>query len=251
VSLLGARALGLAVDGFRVIPLKPNGKIPQTDHGCMDASDCADMIGGWWHRWPDANVGVATGHAFFVVDIDVKNGVDGEATWRALQQHREAPKTRAVRTPSGGRHLYFSTAGASVSNSVNRLGRGLDIRGTGGYVVAAGVIDGRGYETMPAPIAPPPPWLLDRLRDLNTQRRSVAEWRQLVCDGVGRGQRNDTVAALAGHLLRQRVNTSVALELLRAWNKTHVTPPLCDAELVRCFASIERRELRRREGLRS
>lgn len=251
MSMLGSRAQGLAVDGFRVIPLKPNGKVPLTKHGCNDASADPDVIAGWWLRWPDANVGVATGDGAFVVDLDVKNGVDGEATWRALQHaHGVAPRTRAVRTPSG-LQLYFNSSAAIVPCSVGKLGPGIDIRGRGGYVVAAGVIDGRAYETSPAAIAPAPAWLLELVREGTAGRRSVADWRELASNGVEVGRRNASIASFAGHLLRKNVDPWVALELMRAWNEARCRPPLADAEVVRCVNSIAGRELRTRQGRES
>ena len=252
MSTLGARALGLAVDGFPVLPLKPNSKVPIAEHGCKDASADPQVINSWWLRWPDANVGVATGHGRFVVDIDLKHGVDGEATWRALQQlHGAAPMTRTVVTPSGGRHLYFSTSAATIPCSVGRLGRGIDIRGTGGYAVAAGAINGQPYETLPDAIAPAPSWLLELVREPIVLRRSVAGWRELASRGVEDGKRNASIATFTGHVLRKGVDPWEVLELMRAWNEARCRPPLPDAEVVRCVNSIAGRELRTRQGRES
>jgi Bifunctional DNA primase/polymerase, N-terminal/Primase C terminal 1 (PriCT-1) len=249
---LGAHALSLARLGLRVIPLRPNGKVPLTEHGCKDASADPEVIAKWWGQWPDANVGVATGEGLFVVDIDIKNGVEGEAAWRDLQQpHGPAPMTRTVITPSGGRHLYWDPGGVFVRCSAGRLGAGIDIRGAGGYVVAAGEIDGKRYETLPAPIAPAPPWLLELLREHAIAHRSVEDWRELASNGVEGGRRNTSVAAFAGHLFRKGVDPWVALELLRLWNQARCDPPLPDVEVVRCVNSIAAKELRRRQGLRS
>ncbi len=78
--------------------------------------------------------------------------------------------THTVRTPSGGRHLYFTApAGLDLGNTAGQHGRGLgwliDTRGRGGYVLAAGsTIDGRPYtvehDTTPAPL---PDWLRRQL----------------------------------------------------------------------------------------
>ena len=49
------------------------------------------------------------------------------------------PETYVVATPSGGRHLYFAAPDdVPVRNSTGRLGPMIDVRGNGGYVVAAG-----------------------------------------------------------------------------------------------------------------
>ena len=75
-----------------------------------------------------------------------------------------------------------------------------------------------------------------------------AEWRHLVRDGVAEGQRNDTIARLAGLLLRQRVDAIVVLELLVGWNAARCRPPLDDEEVVAIVDSISRAELNRRSG---
>jgi hypothetical protein len=252
VTGLGSQALGLARGGLRVIPLKPNCKVPLTKHGSKDASADPQVIAEWWGRWPDANVGVVTGEGLFVVDIDIKSGVEGEAAWRDLQKvHGATPMTRTVITPTGGRHLYWDSRGAFIRCSVGQLGAGIDIRGDGGYVVAAGAINGKAYETLPDPIAQAPIWLLDVVRERNVSRRSVTDWRKLASSGVEGGQRNSTVASFAGHLLRKGVDPWEALELVRAWNQARCRPPLPDAEVVGCVNSIAGKELRRREGLES
>ena len=54
--------------GWSVLPL--DGKQPLTEHGVHDATTDPDVIEAWWRRWPDANVGLATGRGLFVVDVD-------------------------------------------------------------------------------------------------------------------------------------------------------------------------------------
>jgi hypothetical protein len=49
-----------------------------------------------------------------------------------------------VLTPSGGRHLYYRTEGADVQTNASVLFKGLDIRGSGGYVVGPGSMTATG-----------------------------------------------------------------------------------------------------------
>lgn len=121
-----------------------------------------------WEKWPDANVGIATGtrSGFFVLDVDPKNG--GDATLAEFEaEHGKMPDTYLVETGSGGRHYYFSMPeDFEPNNSAGRLGPGLDIRGNGGQVVAPSSVSGEGSyrvlsDTDPAP-APTP--LLDAIR---------------------------------------------------------------------------------------
>lgn len=48
---------------------------------------------------------------------------------------------------------------------------------------------------------------------------------------VFEGQRNHTLASLAGHLLRNRIDPRVALSMLQCWNLVRCSPPLTDAEV--------------------
>jgi len=71
----------------------------------------------------------------------------------------------------------------------------------------------------------------------------------LARDGVAEGNRNNSVASLAGSLLRSHVDPFVALELILAWNEARNQPPLPVKEVYRTVDSIARLELeRRREG---
>src|SRR5262249_59410966 len=69
----------------------------------------------------------------FGVDVD---GIDAEGELRKLEaQHGALPPTVEVIT-ARGRHAYFKMPAAPIRNSAGKLGPGLDIRATGGYVLA-------------------------------------------------------------------------------------------------------------------
>ena len=53
-------ALAYAKLGWAVFPVQPRVKAPLTAHGFKDASTAEAVNRGWWMRWPDANLGVAT-----------------------------------------------------------------------------------------------------------------------------------------------------------------------------------------------
>ena len=98
-------------------------------------------------------------------------------------------------------------------------------------------------------LAPCPAWLLEKLiPKAEVQARPIEEWRVLVDQGVAKGQRNASVASLAGHLLHKDVDPFVVLELLICWNRTKNQPPLSDEEVAQTVDSIAGRELRRRKG---
>jgi len=82
-----------------------------------------------------------------------------------------------------------------------------------------------------------PPWLRDRV---SSPGHPPAHWRSLVQEGVAEGVRNNTIASLAGHLLRHGVDVTVALELLLCWNRVKCRPPLPDEEVAQVVESIGR-----------
>jgi hypothetical protein len=158
-------------------------------------------------------------------------------------------------TGGGGRHLYFAHPGGLVRNKVG-LAPGIDIRADGGYVVAPPSLHASGLRYVwvegRAPgrieIAALPDWLLRRAIEEPTPRgRPIAHWRRLVCEGVAAGERNNTIASLAGHLLRHGVDTAVAMELLLCWNLTRCRPPLANEEVAAVVTSISRLHARDEE----
>lgn len=113
------------------------GKHPRTPHGLNDASTDVDVIRSWWQRWPAANIGLRTGIAFDVLDIDSDEagralaiaadlaGEETTACWAG------GPMSNTAR----GTHVLYLPTGSG--NAANLLGiKGADWRGAGGYVVA-------------------------------------------------------------------------------------------------------------------
>jgi hypothetical protein len=115
-----------------VLPIKPRGKTPLTEHGLHDATTDPDTIGWWWLKCPDANIGLRTGVCFDVLDIDGDPGV--EELGRLLgDENTLLPGGPIAFTPNSGVHIYFTPTGTG-----NKAGfrPSLDWRGTNGYVIA-------------------------------------------------------------------------------------------------------------------
>jgi hypothetical protein len=104
------------------------------------ASLDARQIAEWWRRWPQALIAMPTGERtnLCVLDIDVKNGVDGLATYATLDCPI-MPVTPTVITRSGGQHLYFARPFGGFRNTTGARGRGvgagLDWRADSGFVI--------------------------------------------------------------------------------------------------------------------
>ena len=58
-------AIEYAKKGFAVFPLKYRDKVPLTRNGCKDATTDAAQIKAWWQKYPNANIGLATGSCLF------------------------------------------------------------------------------------------------------------------------------------------------------------------------------------------
>jgi hypothetical protein len=229
------------------------GKHPMVSHGVTEALTDFERVSYWWRTRPDANIGLATG-AVVVLDIDPRHGGDN-ALAEIERKHAKLPTTWRVATGGGGQHIYFRAppGHAPIRNSVGQLGPGIDVRGVGGYVIAppSRHVSGERYRwncnPQQAPLCALPPWIA-KLLDQPTKAKSATEWRTLVRDEIAEGRRNDTMARLAGHLLRRYVDPHVVLDLLLAWNATRCQPPLDRADVVRTVDSIAGREIRRRSA---
>lgn len=242
--------------GWSVLPMRPGGKAPLIPWLERQETPAREShIRQWFERWPRANVGVATGAVSGIVVLDVDPAHGGDESLTDLEsEHGELPATVEARTGGGGRHLYFAHPGGTVPNRVG-LRDGLDIRGDGGCLVMPPSIhpsggrykwiEGRSPDDLsPAPL---PRWLDDLLRGRRSPGHSRRYWRELTAKGVGEGERNNTIASLAGHLLWHGVDPYVALELLLAWNRDRCRPPLPDDEVARTVASITKLHERRGE----
>ena len=203
----------------------------------------------WCERWPDGNVGIVTGaiSGLVVLDVDPRHGGD-ESLDQFIREHGPLPLTIESRTGGGGRHLYFSCPGDMVRNKVG-LERGIDVRGEGGCVVAPPSVHSsgkayawrEGHAPNEAPLAPLPSWLLSAMTGSKVHPgHSLSYWRELIREGVPEGERNKTLASLAGHMLWHGVDPDVALELLLCWNRIRCQPPLSDKEVGHTVQSITR-----------
>ncbi|MFF8954073.1 bifunctional DNA primase/polymerase [Streptomyces sp. NPDC014940] len=157
-----------------------------------------EQVRAWWSgRFKRAHVGLLTGRGadgrgLVVVDLDMpKDGTRPlEGRWSGCHGGtdvlellaREAgaawPETYCTLTPSGGMHLYFQQpaegpligCATGEGPTAPHIGPLVDVRGVGGYVIAAGSYSpaqGRRYERVSAPDVLPqelPEWLLKLLR---------------------------------------------------------------------------------------
>lgn len=229
-----------------IFPLEPKSKSPLVKDWPNRASNNPMQIRKWWSRWPDANIGLATGKSdLLVIDIDEKKGVSGMESWRdILMEHDIDTDTITQLTPSGGEHIFYLCSDKRLRNTANGLGEGIDTRGDGGYVVVAPSVNGQGgvwewdKELHPAdkPIAPLP----DTLKRLLLDYDRTAGPAPPVEGNIIAGSRNETLASLAGTMRRRNMPEEAILLALLTTNQTMCQPPLPEAEVRRIAKSISR-----------
>jgi len=142
-------------------------------HGVKEATTNRARVLAWWTQQPQANIGLATGYRFDVLDVD---GPIGAQTLRAFaDEHALHSSGPLVRTGGGGWHYYLAPTG--LGNVGPRDLERVDWRGRGGYVVAPPSrhrsghlyqwVAGRDLDTRLAEVPPP---LLERLQHRQADR---------------------------------------------------------------------------------
>jgi len=151
-----AAALDYAGRGWPVVPLwwplRPGrcacgadecaspGKHPHAGHarhGLEDATTDATVVDAWWTATPELNVGLRTGVAFDVLDLD-DPGAGGWLARYADERGEDTDECWAwgpMSITAHGHHLLYAATGAGNRARVHGVA-GFDWRGAGGYVVA-------------------------------------------------------------------------------------------------------------------
>jgi len=222
-----AAALAYAQRGWPVMPL--NGKKPITENGSHDASTDPDIITQWWAKHPRANIGLATGIRFWVLDVDTKSG--GDDSLESLElQHGKLPDTLTAITGTKGKHYLFAIPNTfAVRNSQGLIADGIDTRGAGGYIVAHPSIHPdtkRRYEWdgieewHDQTIQPAPEWLISLLREKqHTTTPSVIPTK------IPKGKQHATLVSIAGSMRKRGLEFAEIFAALTVINRDRCTEP--------------------------
>jgi putative DNA primase/helicase len=268
-SQLCRAALYYAGLGWPVLPLRQRSKAPLTRHGYKDATTDERTILSWWTRWPNANVGVATGAASGVVvlDVDPRNG-GLESLQELMDRHGPLPQTPIAETGGGGLHYYFAVRGSVRSR---QLAPGLELKGDGGYIVAPPSLHPngkpyrwlRGFSPKDLPLAEPPEWILAPLIPADGDRAapeaveapaSGHHGHQDAPEVVHEGQRHNFLVRLAGKLRAAGLGVEAIESALLRENARRCRPPLPEREvraIARSFAKYPPRPNFRGDGARA
>ncbi|MFB7292724.1 bifunctional DNA primase/polymerase [Actinacidiphila glaucinigra] len=190
-------------------------------HSFHAATTDHELIHRWWSREPHFGVGVSCGPAgLVVIDVDahaaqvphrnrllpgipidervnldgLSSGYDTMALLAALRRQTnpvDDEQTLQVQTVSGGRHIWYKRTShdplfkSSAGSGKTALAWQVDVRATGGYIIAPGTQTPRGtYQrtgraTLPAPL---PRWLateLTRTGHVHLPQQPAAQPRRL------------------------------------------------------------------------
>ncbi|MCP4885004.1 MAG: AAA family ATPase [Planctomycetaceae bacterium] len=244
-------AIQYAELGYPVFPCG-NGKspVPLTKRGFKDASADPEQIEAWWKQYPDANIGLAT-EGLLVIDVDGSNN-----PWLTEERAAEFELAPAARTPRGGWHFVFSRPEhVNWRCSAGQLALHVDVRTDGGYIVVSPSkrpdgeyqwLDGRELNAPVNGLSEPPAWLALQLDELakpkvastviDSPRPRFDQARSVIPNG----QRNSTLASIAGKMRQAGLSESEILAGLEQVNRTRCNPALDAAEVAKIATSIAR-----------
>ena len=231
----------------------------------------APLVAGAFHGEDDnfvdewiaegGNVAYATGKTsgIAVIDIDNHNGVDGLGNLKEFLDMYDIilPKTKVVKTPSGGYHYYFKLDEkyneTQFIQNHSQL-EGVDFQTHGRIVLAPpSKIDGNYYEVVrDVELVELPEKWLEMFTDKTIQKKNKKRERKFTANllgdiiaGTGEGSRNIFLASIIGKLFA----TGLEHEEVRVWslyvNQISCNPPLSEEEVLRTYESVRKRELRR------
>lgn len=239
--------------------IKKNAKSPLVAGAFHGEDD--ELVDKWIAE--GGNVAYATGKTsgIAVIDIDTHNGVDGLSNLKEFLDTYdiELPKTKVVRTPSGGYHYHFKLDDkydeVQFIQNHSQLD-GVDFQTHGRIVLAPpSKIDGNYYEVVrDVEIAELPEKWLEMFTDKSITKKNKKRERKWTANllgdiiaGSGEGGRNIWLTTKIGKLFA----TGLTHDEVRVWslyiNQIGCVPPLSEDEVLQTYESVRKREIRRME----
>ena len=248
-TMMLEHALRLAELGYPVFPCAPGMKRPLTEHGFKDASTDASQIEIWWTRFPGANIGIPT-QGLIVIDVD---GADNPWLTDEPDKLLELAVAPQSRTGNGGRQYIFRQPHNTNAyrNTTGSLAPHVDTRADGGYIVVPpsvlvgdkqyAWVPGFELEDGPDALPLPPAWLIEML-DALAADPIVTPSTSNNANAIPSGERNATLARLAGAMRRVGMGRDEIAAALHTTNASRCDPPLPTLEVDRIATSIARYE---------
>ena len=231
MSSAKAAAVSYHRGGWCPIPIKRASKHPALARLApyLERPATQEELGSW--AW--SGVGIVTGPLSGVLVLDV-DGPEGEAEL----QKRGHPPTPMVRTASGGLHLYFKHPDHYVRTEI-RVAPGLDVKASGGYVVAPPSVgpNGKSYEwivsTDGTELADPPGWLLGLLEQERPKGPAGP-----VGEKIPAGERHKSLVSIAGTMRRRGMDSEAIYAALSVTNDRRCEPPMGEGEVRKIAESV-------------
>ena len=232
--------------GFYLFPVDKNKKALKTDwenEARNDIRIVESMLKNRERKGLEPQLAIACGPSgLFVLDVDVKNGKNGYEPLTELEaKYGQLPATVTVSTPNHGEQFYFRGSGKTTRDV---LGKGLDTRSKGGYVVCPPSVleNGKAYTWAEGhalgeiDIAEAPQWLIG-LTNIKTVTPKKPTSESDETDIIPEGQRNETLHRTACSLRAKGLNHNQILGAIAVMNEQQCQLPLEDAEVFRLVES--------------
>lgn len=267
------QALKLADIGLETSPLAPNTKIPliplsQGGHGYKNSTSDKAILSKMFSNAPQANLCLRldTSHLIMVdVDLHTEQANGKETLVKLAKRGMKLPNDTYIEsTPHNGIHYYFK-ADVPIKDINEAFGKssGVEIH-THSSSIYPSEIDGKQYEPLDGhtlnDIKPAPQWLLDYIKNYSKQskpfmvtanagKKYTGKLFDMIVSGCDEGNRNNYFTSLAGSMLAVGTDSKNVYELLNVFNEKFTNPPLSDHELNIIFASVLKREIKKRGGV--
>ena len=221
-----------------LIPLRPKSKLPWgvwKDYQQMPMSHKELME--HFTRYPTSNLALVTGKlsGVIVLDIDSNDALE-------FAKKKGLVKTPTVIT-SRGYQMYFKYRNGVRNFQKKANLKDIDLRAEGGYVVLPPSIhpSGKRYEWYKGrslddlPLADLPDWVF---AEDNSEKQPVSD----LIHGVGVGERNNSLARVAGKLIGSGLALDECIQMSLGWNKQN-NPPMSEEEVKRTVKNIYKRHI--------
>jgi len=232
--------------GWSVIPLRGKKPALASWKEFQERRPTLGEVAVWWGgpRPQFDNMGIVTGQLSGLIVVDCDDPQD------AMWWQQQYPTPLMVRTGSGGTHYYYRAPQEVVRNRIRLFGRRIDLRGTGGVVVAPPSVhpdtqlsymwhpEQTDYALDAIPLFEPA-WMPEIAT--RPHHSGGDHSRKRIHDARAYIQRIDAVAGQGGHaatfratcILRDAgLSPEECLAELISWNQLHAHPAWSVAELL-------------------
>lgn len=225
-------------------------KHPRTVHGLKQASRDLNFVGNLFSsfNYQSANIAICTGKEsnLVVVDVDCAKGGSIEELYNFAS--KEILENTLWSKTGGGYHLYFRyPQNIEIRNSAGKLGKNIDVRGEGGYIVAPPSlhISGKRYEFLnDNSVKPFPQAFIEKLNKTEARTENkFSNGKELQKDFYLDGNRNNSLTSIAGKLRRAGLSESELEAALLKINLERCKPPLSEKKVLQIVRSISRYDI--------